>query len=70
MIRQRVASSNLRSVGYDPASRTLEIEFNSDAIYQYDGVPADVHGGLMHASSHGSYFHQNIKDRYPHRRIG
>ena len=70
MIRQPVTSRNLRSVGYDQASRTLEIEFNSGAIYQYDGVPDAVHGGLMRASSHGSYFHQNIKDRYPYRRSG
>jgi hypothetical protein len=70
MIRQPVTSSNLRSVGYDQASRTLEIEFNSGVIYQYDGVQAAAHDGLMRASSHGSYFHQNIKDRYPYRRIG
>jgi hypothetical protein len=40
MIRQPVGSSNLRSVGYDPATRTLEIAFNIGAICQYDGVPA------------------------------
>lgn len=70
MMRQPVSSSNLRSVGYDPTTRTLEIEFNSGAAYQYDGVPATVHAGLMGASSHGSYFHQNIKGRYPYRRVG
>lgn len=70
MIRQPVSSSNLRSVGYDPTTRALEIEFNSGAIYRYDGVPANVHAGLMSASSHGSYFHENIKGRYPYRRIG
>jgi hypothetical protein len=51
MIHQPVTPSNLRFIGYDPASRTLEIEFNSDAIYQYDSVPAAVHGGFMRAAS-------------------
>lgn len=70
MIRQPVSSSNLRSVGYDPATQTLEIEFNSDAVYRYDGVPPAVHAGLMGASSHGSYFNQHIKGRYGYRRVG
>ena len=43
MIRQPVTSSNLRTVGYDPITRTLEIEFQDGAVYQYDGVPPDVH---------------------------
>lgn len=28
MIRQPVSSTNIRSVGYDSTTRTLEIEFN------------------------------------------
>jgi len=35
MERQYVTSSNLQSLGYDPTSKTLEIEFNDGAIYQY-----------------------------------
>jgi hypothetical protein len=69
MNRQPVTSSNLRTVGYDPTTRTLEIEFQDGVIYQYDGVPPDVHAGLMQAPSHGSYFHRNIRDRYPYRRV-
>lgn len=64
MERQRVSSSNLASVGYDPISQTLEIEFNHGGIYQYSGFPISEHQGLMAASSHGSYFVQNIKDVY------
>ncbi len=61
MERVRVSSSNLRSVGYDSESRTLEIEFLNGGLYQYFGVPASVHAGLMSASSHGSYFDAHIK---------
>jgi KTSC domain len=33
MERQPVSSSNLKSVGYDPRSRTLEIEFHNGGVY-------------------------------------
>jgi hypothetical protein len=55
----------MRSVGYDPASRTLEVEFHSRGVYQYSGVPENVYQELMRAASKGSYFHDHIKDRYP-----
>jgi hypothetical protein len=69
MIRQPVTSSNIREVGYDAASQTLEILFHSGAVYQYSGVPDSVYRALMEAASHGSYFHTSIRDTYPYRRI-
>ncbi len=47
MERLAVNSSNLASVGYDEESSTLEIEFNSDYIYQYFGVPFHLFTALM-----------------------
>lgn len=67
MQRTPVSSSNIASIGYE--SRTLEIEFHSGGIYQYDGVPESIHRGIMSAPSHGQYFHQHIKDVYPYRKI-
>lgn len=61
MNRTPVASSNLRSVGYDPDTRTLEVEFLNGGLYRYSGVPVSIHAGLMRASSKGSYFDANIK---------
>jgi hypothetical protein len=42
MLRTPVSSSALRSVGYDPQTQTLEIEFNSAEVYQYFNVPLGV----------------------------
>jgi len=67
--RQPVSSSNLKSVGYDRVTQTLEIEFQSGAVYEYYNVPVGVYAGLMQASSHGQYFHQNIRNRYRYRRV-
>ena len=63
MERISIQSNNIVSVGYDSETEILEIEFNNGA-YQYSGVPKVVHSGLMSASSAGSYFHRNIKDKY------
>lgn len=64
VIRIPVRSSNIRSIGYDLESHTLEIEFLSGGLYQYLNVPEQVYDELMRASSYGSYFHRHIKERY------
>ena len=69
MERQPVTSSDVESIGYDGISETLEIEFHSGGIYQYFGVPESIYSGLMKARSHGSYFHQHIRDKYRYRKI-
>jgi hypothetical protein len=69
MIRQAVQSSNIKSVGYDPDTKRLEIEFISGGVYQYMDVPETVHSELIQAESKGSYFQANIRDRYVTKRI-
>jgi len=69
MNRAPVRSSNIRSVGYDPASRTLEVEFHSGGVYQYSGVPEITYQGFMRATSKGFYFHNHIKGQYPDRQV-
>jgi len=49
--RTPVRSSALRSVGYGPEQRVLEIEFTNGDVYQYSDVPPEVHRGLMAAES-------------------
>jgi len=62
-------SSNLRWAEYDDWSGTLTIGFHSDSVYEYYSVPSSKFSGLIHAESHGRYFHQNIKGQYSYRRI-
>jgi hypothetical protein len=56
-------------VDYSLWSGTLTIEFRNGSIYEYRGVPAELHAGLMQAALHGCYFSANIRNRYPYRRI-
>jgi hypothetical protein len=64
-----VESSTLATIGYDSTRELLQLEFSSRTFYQYFGVPATVHEGLMYAPSKGSYFNQNIRGKFPYRRI-
>jgi len=64
MDRIQVTSSDLRSVGYEEETQTLEIEFNSGSVYRYANVPPHEYEGLINASSKGKYFHANIKNAY------
>lgn len=69
MERKRVSASNIRSVGYDASSQTLEVEFSSGSIVQYSRVSPEVHRRLMNAPSPGSYFKDNIEEEYTARRL-
>ena len=64
-----VESSTLATIAYDNIRELLQLEFNSHAFYQYFGVPAAVHEGLMFAPSKGSYFNQTIRGKFPYRRL-
>lgn len=69
MEREPVASSTLKSVGYDSDRKRLEIEFRSLAVYAYSGVPSWAYEGLVIARSKGRYFEARIRDRYAFERV-
>lgn len=64
MDRVEVVSRNIRSVGFEASSSTLEVEFNSGSVYQYLNVPESEYEGLMNVASKGRYLNRNIKGRY------
>ena len=60
MQRAPVTSTNIRSIGYDSQSATLEVEFTSGDIYQYFDVPEHLYNGLLQAASPGQFLNINI----------
>jgi len=65
MDRQSVSSSSIASVGYDPMSETLEIEFlKSGKVYEYYNVPPFMYERLMEAPSLGQFFSAEIRNAY------
>jgi hypothetical protein len=69
MNRIAVESTTLATVGYDVALSILHLEFQGGANYQYFGIPAAVHQGLLDAPSRGSYFNQFIRGHFAYRLI-
>ena len=67
--RTPVASTSIRSVGYDDEADVLEIEFQSGGVYRYEEVPRGVYDDLLRAESHGRYFHDHVRGEYGYRRI-
>lgn len=69
MKRAPVISSSIRSVGYAPEERVLEIEFVGGGVYRYLDVPSEVHEALLEAESKGTFVNRAIKGRYRYQRV-
>lgn len=73
MQRKPITSSNICSVGYDPHTDMLEIEFASGSLYRYSGVPADVYHAMLdverEGASVGTFFARFIKPRFACKRV-
>lgn len=64
MRRARIESTSLEAIGYEAASKTLEVQFAGGAVYQYLEVPEAEHRKFMRARSRGAYLNQHIKPRF------
>ncbi|WP_456843610.1 KTSC domain-containing protein [Bradyrhizobium sp. USDA 4510] len=69
MMRTPVRSSTLVSAGYDESNQLLEIEFQTNSVYQYFGMPKPIYKQLMAASSKGSFFDRHIRNQFKTLRI-
>ena len=59
-----VESTNLSAVGYEEATKRMQVRFNSGGLYAYNNVPKKAYSELMKADSQGSYFNTFIKGMY------
>lgn len=57
-----VNSSNIKSMGWDRNSQTLQVDFHNGSIYQYNPVSYELYNTLIHSKSIGSYFNAEIKN--------
>jgi XTP/dITP diphosphohydrolase len=69
MKRTPVDSSDVVAVGYDPAERVLEIEFQQDRVYRYMDVPQDIYDHFVKADSYGGYFNSYINGYFRYRKV-
>lgn len=69
MDRELVESSTVLSIGYEPVSSTLEVEFKNGGLYQYYNVPEPIYQQLMSSDSKGKFLNAYIKPAYPCSRV-
>lgn len=70
MERYDVDSSMIRYIGYEASNGTLEIQFNSGAVWQYYDFPESLWYEFKEAESKGKFFHREVKDKYSGSQIG
>jgi hypothetical protein len=66
MHRHAVNSSVIRTLGYDPQTSVMEVEFRTGRVYHYSAIPAAVYDDLLRANSIGEYFNREIRPNYPY----
>jgi len=69
MDRISVTSSNIQSIGYEPQTAILEVEFALGDIYQYFDVPEHLYQQFLHSSSHGQFLNDYIRYNYRYQKI-
>lgn len=69
MEMKKVSSGKLRAIGYDPAARILQVQFDDGSIVQYLSVPQDRFHRLSGSGAMWSYFRDNIEDEYTSKRV-
>lgn len=64
-----VESSNVKAVGHNKDSSTLQVEFINGSTYQYFGVPESVFAELLNSDSVGGYLASDIKGTYKYSKV-
>ena len=57
-------STAIRHIEYDDTERKLYVTFVTGRRYVYHDVEEDVHEAFRASGSKGTFFNQNIRDRY------
>jgi len=69
MKRLPVDSSAVRSIGYDPKSLVLEIEYANGSVYDYYDVPPATYQEFCEADSMGAFVNFRIKPNFEYREV-
>jgi hypothetical protein len=64
ILRIKVKSSNINSVGYETSLKVLQVEFLNGSIYQYYDVPKHIFTELLKADLKRKFFNSKISFRF------
>jgi hypothetical protein len=68
-IINEIKSSNIKRTEFDTETKSLIIEFNNGAKYEYDNVPHQIYTKFRMAKSQGTFFSSEIAKKYKYKKI-
>jgi hypothetical protein len=69
LIEVSITSSNLKTATYNTEEKTLMVEFNNGAIYEYNEVPWEIFTKFRMAESQGKFFNTSISKTYKYQKV-
>ncbi|OLR89966.1 KTSC domain-containing protein [Actinokineospora bangkokensis] len=69
MHRRQVDSTVIASIAYDATTGTLEVEFHSGRVYRYLDVPKQLYWRFASADSCGTFFNEEVRDRFTEEKV-
>jgi len=64
----QVESEAIAEINYDAETSRMFVRFIEGDWYTYFAVPVGTCEAFVAAASHGRFFHDHIRDRFPFRR--
>jgi hypothetical protein len=64
----QVESEVIDEVDYEAELSTLYVRFAHGGWYSYFAVPKRIYEDFLAADSHGRFFRDHIRDRFPYRK--
>ena len=62
-------SSMIKKAIYNFTTNTLNVEFNSGALYEYSQVDPQIYDEFCKAESQGKFFNEKIKNNYENSKL-
>jgi hypothetical protein len=69
MDTRKISSGNLRAIGYDERTRTLQVDLSDGSVLQFSAVPPDFYRRFAQASSPWSFYRDNIEESFTVRHV-
>lgn len=64
MRRKPIHRGGIVSAGYDPVTRTLDIEFDTKRVLRYEGIGSEVAERFLCSAEPQSYYRDVIEEEY------
>ncbi len=64
MRRKPIHRGGIVSAGYDPVTRTLDIEFDTKRVLRYEGIGSEVAERVLCSAEPLSYYRDVIEEEY------